>query len=496
MKSQKIFLELTADIFKKTSWNTIQSELKNISSSRWEELGRKKALDLFHKVSKDVPAYKDFLKKNRIKAENVRSYADFIHIPPTDKQNYIDLYPLKDRVWHGTFDKSFLINSSSGSTGRPYFWPLGENEVAEGAMMHELIYREQFESHKKSTLVIITFGMGTWIAGVYTMLCLKLLSEKGYKITLISPGFNKEEVLQILEHVAPQFEQTVIAGIPTFVKDVLDISKTKKNNVSLKLHFAGEGFSETWRSYIMEMIDSSTPEYNTVSVLGSADAGIMAFESSDSILIRRLAAKEKSINTMIFNSDRTPSLTQYIPTIKFFEERNGSLLITANRSVPLIRYAMHDEGGCISSDRMKKFMKGKIRKTNRLGNLPYVYVFGRGKFSAVIYGANIYPEHMREILSHEKIRSLVTGRFEIKTHFDEKTQNQSLHLHIELAEKVNPSSTLNNILTDVFILLTRKMNGEYNRIWQEYGEKVKPVIFFYLYGDPHKFPLGKVKKSS
>jgi len=193
--------------------------------------------------------------------------------------------------------------------------------------------------------MIICFGMGTWIAGIYTTLTTLVTHINGLPIAVITPGFNKEETLRILETLAPQYEQVIIAGIPTFIKDLLEqwsASSAKHKVKHIKLLFAGEGFSEDWRSYVLHLIDSKDYCHDAISILGSADASIMGFETAESITLRRLASTNSTVRNQLFHNERLPALAAFIPTQRFFETEHNELLLSADRSIPLIRYNIHD----------------------------------------------------------------------------------------------------------------------------------------------------------
>ncbi|MEK7071277.1 MAG: hypothetical protein AAB966_05725, partial [Patescibacteria group bacterium] len=106
--------------------------------------GKTATINLFFKAAKTVPAYKDFLKKNKIIPEKIFNFKDFEQIPFTDKKNYIDKYDIKDLVWDGDLSKNSLINSSSGTTGKPYYWPLDTHQIDEGEVIHEMIFKNNF----------------------------------------------------------------------------------------------------------------------------------------------------------------------------------------------------------------------------------------------------------------------------------------------------------------------------------------------------------------
>ena len=54
----------------------IMQLLESKEAEYWEHEREKRSIALFHKVSKRVPAYKDFLKKNKIDPEKIKSWQD------------------------------------------------------------------------------------------------------------------------------------------------------------------------------------------------------------------------------------------------------------------------------------------------------------------------------------------------------------------------------------------------------------------------------------
>jgi len=462
--------------------------------------GEAEALALFHKAAQEVPAYKDFLKKNGINHESIDSFQDFQKVPVTDKKNYIDAYSLKELVWAGEIAKNTVINTSSGTTGEPYFWPCSAEEYQLGAEIHEMIYRDSFQIGKYNTLLVICFGMGTWIAGSFTFLCSYLVAEKGYKMTVMTPGFNKEESLKILNQIGPQYDQVIVAGIPTFVKDLIDTWETQPEGKSqiekIKFLFAAEGFTESWREYILSKVGSKNFESDAISILGSADTAMMGFETVESIKIRRLLSSNTVVRREFFKDERLPSLLSYIPAYRFFETVQNELVITADRSIPLIRYNLHDEGGVISSQEMQSELKKAGFVDQSIDNkLPFVYLFGRGKFTATIYAANIYPENIKEVLIDPSIHTYITGKFSTETKYS-STQDHYLQINVELKPGVKDSEGVDKKITDIFYAKVRKLNTEYDRVCQEYGERAKPVVVLFPNGDPKMFPKDVFKKNS
>ena len=179
-------------------------------------------LKLFHRAAGSVPAYQDFLREHGVDSAQVRTIAGFRRLPLMTRDNYHQRYPLARRCRDGRLENCDLIAVSSGSTGRPAYWPrflAGELAVAD---RFEQIFHDSFEADRQPTLAVVCFPLGTWVGGLYTASCCRHLALKGYPVTVIAPGNDKEEILRVTPELAPGFAQTVLLGYPPFLKDVID----------------------------------------------------------------------------------------------------------------------------------------------------------------------------------------------------------------------------------------------------------------------------------
>src|SRR3989344_8372675 len=70
--------------------------------------GARRALSVFHEAAARVPAYKDFLKKHKVRPDTIHTIKDFTRLPAPDKRSYINAYSLKDRSWDGKIDAAKL----------------------------------------------------------------------------------------------------------------------------------------------------------------------------------------------------------------------------------------------------------------------------------------------------------------------------------------------------------------------------------------------------
>ncbi len=452
-----------------------------------------KVLNLFHRAAIEIPAYKDFLKKNKINSEKIKSVADYQKVPFTTKENYIFKYELKDRCWNSQITNAHTIAASSGSTGEPVFWPRDVLQEIEGAQIHEVFLNDIFDIRNKKTLVVNSFGLGNWIAGMYTEFCFYLLRLKGLNFTLASPGYNQEETFKIIRNFSKLYDQTIIACHPPILKMMIENGIHEGINwkkLNIKFLGAAEGFSENWRDYILSLVGQRDVYRSFINIYGSADAGLMGFETPLSICIHRLTTTDRKLNEQLFENVRTPYLYQFDPRFKFLETNSqNEIMISCNATAPLIKYNIHDFGGILD------YSKTESIKTANLGSweYPFVYIYGRDKFMTTLYGVNIYPENIKAVLEHKDFQSKLTGRFSTEKGVD-KNQDQFMILRVELNNGIKISKELEDKIKLYFIDTVRKLNSEYGIVEGKFKEKMHPKIALHKFQDPEYFQEGKIKK--
>ena len=484
---------------------------QSVKASQWQRLGEKFALDLFQKVSEKIPAYKDFLKKHKIQPEKIKTIQDFELLPLVDKKNYLQSYPLKSLVWDSRLLGLYTLSSSSGSTGNPFLWPRGSLQEVEGARLVELFYKYLFEMDKKSTLYVVSFGMGAWIAGTFMSSITQLISRKGYPVLVITPGLEKDLLIRLIKQLNTNFDQVLIIGYPPFVKDVLDSGKDHDLDwakINMKLMFAAEGFSEKWRDYMLKKIGEKNPLKTTTNIYGTADAGIMGMETPLSILVRRVVVQSDKVKEF-FGKTTLPTFVQYDPTTKYFEKVRNELVFTSNSGIPLIRYNIHDSGDIIDYNHVKEFLEGeglsidkelkKYQVEDFDWKLPFIYIFGRSDFMVNFYGLNVFPDHIKAGLEDSSVNNYVSGKFTMQTETN-KRHNQKLILNIELQNNIEPNKQLEKQILKSILDNLVKLNSEFNKLYGDLGaKKSTPMINLFPYGNP-QFKVGTkhrwVKKKS
>ena len=454
---------------------------------------------LFHYMAATVPAYKDFLAHHGVNPDQYQTFDDFQRLPQLTKENYLLRYPLAQLCRHGELQTCDMIAVSSGSTGKPTFWPRFFADEMQIATRFEQVFHDSFYADTKRTLAVICFSLGTWVGGMYTTNCCRYLGSKGYPVTVVTPGNNKEEIFRVVQELGSGFEQVVLLGYPPFLKDIIDTGIARGiewQEYQIKLVMAGEVFSEEWRSLVGERVGSQHSCYDSVSLYGTADAGVLGNETPLSICIRRFLANQPEAARALFGESRLPTLVQYDPVSRFFEVIDGTLLFSGDNGIPLVRYNILDSGGIVSYDAMLEFLaKYSFDPVAELQNqggrgvrqLPFVYVFGRSNFTVSYFGANIYPENVTVGLEQPVIREWVTGKFVLQVQED-ADKNRFLSVVVELAPGVEDSEDKREAITSSILTQLKRLNSEFaNYVPSEYQ---MPQVALAPTGDPEYFPVG------
>jgi phenylacetate-CoA ligase len=456
-------------------------------------------LALFQRTVADVPAYREFLSARGVSPEGVLTLGDLRRLPLITKEDYVRRYALPDRCRRGDLSECDTLAVSSGSTGEPTFWPRFLTDELIVSRRFEQIFHDAFEADRRRTLAVVCFPLGTWVGGMFTATCCRHLSLRGYPITTVTPGNNKIEITRVVRALAPHFEQTVLLGYPPFLKDVVDSGVRegiKWHDHSVKLVLAGEVFSEEWRDLMAARAGFSNLMCDTASMYGTADAGVLGTETPLSIVIRRFLSTRPDAARALFVRDRLPTLIQYDPWDRFFEEHEGTLVFSGDNGVPLVRYHIGDEGGVFAYDamlaRLRDFgfdAEGAARAAGAraVRRLPFVYVFGRSNFAVSFYGANVFPETVGIALEEPAASAWVTGKFVLEVQ-DDAQGDQELRIAVELAPDVAPSTALANLLGDSILAVLAERSSEFANYVP--AERKRPRVTLLPLGDPEYFPVG------
>ena len=454
-----------------------------------------KALKLFREAASRIPAYKDFLKREKIRPSLIRTPSDFAQVTPMDKANYISRYDLEDLSWDGALSLARYVSTSSGSTGTPFFWPRGrKQDIAVGEMVRR-VYEDIFDSKRGSTLFVDSFALGTWIAGLEFYNATRWTADRGSHIIISTPGIDRTEAINQIQKLAPLFDRVVLGGYPPFVKDIIDqgtIAGISWSSFDVRLMVAGEAVSLPWQDKILSMIGKQGDMRSFVNIYGMADAGVVAYQTPFSTLVRQLLTEEERVTDASVNASRITGVYQYDPLIRYFEHvENDGLYLTSDSGVPLIRYDTRDTGGIlhhtelIGSDTRGTLLRDMARKARVDPNawqMPLVYLYGRKDLSITLYALNIYVENIKHALETSSCASLLSGMFTMAVEHTE-TLDQQFVLTIELAIGSEPSASLVEKLTADIVSDLCSLNSEYAKLSASVGDRARPKVVLVKNGE-------------
>jgi phenylacetate-CoA ligase len=486
----------------------VLKDLKTKGGDYWTETGKKETLRLFHEASRRVPAYKDFLRKNKLDPAKIKTLKDFAFVPPTDKANYFQAYPYQKLFWDGDIKKPLTIHSTSGSTGEASYFhrEFGSDLIRE--VIIENFFRQNPMTTAGPTLFIVTFGMGVWSAGVGIYTASYLAGNlNDLPISIISPGVNKIEVLKILKKLAPNFQQVIIAGYPPFVKDIIDdalVEKIDLKRLNLRFVFTGEAFTEEFRDYLVDKIGMKNIFTDTMNTYGTSELGAVAVETPLAILGRRLAYKNKAVFKGLFGDIvKTPTLAQYIPHFINFDCVGGELFLTGDSAAPLVRYQSGDHGGILTSGQFREILshenihlEKEIKKygiSGKTNELPLVFVYERKNLATTLYGILIYPEFIRTALFDKSLGKFLSGKFTMQTRYDQM-RNQYIEINLELKKNIGFKKGYEKLALRKIIETLRRKSSEFRELAGHLKKKAFPRLIFWPYEHPAYFTPGNKQK--
>ncbi|EFN53493.1 hypothetical protein CHLNCDRAFT_36451 [Chlorella variabilis] len=420
-------------------------------------------------------------------------------VPFTSKQSYFHRWPLPQRCTGGTIGAADFVHCSSGSSGQPTLWARNAfDELAVCARFEQLCW-DNLEAHRQPTLAVVAFPLGSWVGGLFTTLCLRFLTLKGYRLTTVTPGNKVGDILSLVQALAPHHSQTLLLGYPPFLKGVADAGMAAGvpwGEYRMRLCLAGEVFSEEWRTLMAQRLGMKDILRDVVSLYGTADAGVIGNETPLSVAIRRWLAQRPEAARQLFGAERLPTLLQYDPYCRMLERHpeDGTLVVTAtgtpNTAAPLLRYCIGDTGGLISYEDMLAFVKERgfvLPADLQPRRLPFAFVFGRSFWTVSVFGANVFVENVMSGLEQPELTALTTGKFVL---FVEESADldKQLAVRVELAPGVAPSEELAGTIRRVLLRELLRLNSEYAAYVP--ADRQPPRVHLLAHGDPAWFPTG------
>jgi phenylacetate-CoA ligase len=440
---------------------------------------------VFRAAKHNVKAYRQVLVENGLETFSPSSLDDWRKLPVLDKRTYINRFAPRTLSLDNQIAPA--AHASSGSSGQATFWFRGPKHKQIGTAYYSRIVDDVLQiPRSQSTLVVVCFAMGVWVAGTYTLMAFDRISdEQGRKITVVTPGMEIDDLASILTRLAPSFDHTVIVGYPAALDLLFNELAARRIVTPVNLHLitSGDKVGEDWRSSRMNALGIGAAS-SVVNVYGSADGGLLAIETPLSISIRRRVSASPALSDHVLGKGmNTAALFQFDPQLFYFEQMEGELLVTADLDVPLIRYNLHDSGKVIAyHDMMRLVAEVAIRDLYRF-TWPFLVLSGRTDVALVLYGAKVFFDALATSARDARIGPFLSGT--ILAYAVHKGSEQIFCLDLDMADASHlgdPSlpETIGRVIQEQLSVLS----SEYRNSCQKLGLALtQPRVALYPKGD-------------
>lgn len=447
-------------------------------------------LALFHKTCAESPAYQQWINAQGINPTDIQSMADFKKLPIIDKQYLLD-NQRKSLFPGGKLPVS--ASCSSGSSGRPTYWFRSEQDDIGSAKGYQYLIEKVLQIKKtESVLALVCFAMGSWVAGTLTVDCLKLVAAEGFNLTIFPAGIDREDGLNALQHLGPEYDHILIYGYPPLLLDFVRDAHQRKIPMGekVKLIPAGDKNSEKWRETIAGL--AGCPQEQVVSFYGSADALYMACETPLTYAIKKEALQNPDLYHALFGETHVanmPGLYQYDHQRLYLEEVNQELILTIDRTLALIRYNLHDRVRLIDHPAMAAILAAasvgqeKIDQHLKDWDKPFVVVSSRTDVAVNYYGINIYYDQLKNITEAPALEAILSGNYMayIENLYD--ISEQRLYLELELNPGIETSAELIHRAQATALEVLQASSTEYRKLLGDLQQKAMPVVRVVRHGE-------------
>lgn len=258
-----------------------------------------------------------------------------------------------------------VLHTSSGTTGKPTLWARGDQHAHIGEALHKKIIDQTFAiDPREKTLVVIGFNFNGWVASSYTFLAFRDLCEhEHYQFTLYPSGNDIGRILPYAQEFHQNFDNIIYVGAPSFIRQLFERLSTSLKHTSAKVFTltSGESTSAQWRKILFDLLPASAGAFQHVNIYGSADAGLIAFETRESIRLSALCNEKPSFQKLLADKlacKRPFQIMQYDPRfLTLSTDAESKLFITAPQlCIPLQDYPTGDLGAVISWDEMNQLL--------------------------------------------------------------------------------------------------------------------------------------------
>ena len=385
-----------------------------------------------------VPAYRQHLAEHDWRFR----WWDLENYPPTDKKGYVQRYDETSRTRSGRLElRGTLVDESSGSSGTPFNWVRGRDELAD---IHRNVagFTALMMRDEQRLFVINAYSMGAWATGTNTGIAMA-------KIAMVkNTGPDLDKIVDTMRHFGPGFTY-LVSAYPPFLKDLRDrLDAEGWDWPAWRMHglVGGEGMTEALRDYCEERFLTVRSGY------GASDLTIgIGGETDLTVWLRRALLEDHDLREAVLGpgETRTPMIFQYNPLETYLETTpEGELLCTLTSTAvlsPKLRYNIGDEARLMDWHDLAAVLRSQpewqapAREAfvKQGMKLPLLLLFGRADATISFMGANIYPQDVENGLYTDPRRAAQIGSFTLTLEdVEQDATRQQPTIHLELREDV------------------------------------------------------------
>jgi len=432
------------------------------------------AQKIAQRATQQVFGYQKFLAQYQVSSE-----VKFHLRPLTDKAAYLKQFPLQDLVGED-FTETFNIFSSSGSSGRAFYWPqLKASHRASEARLKQLL-ESVFSVHQRKTLAMVGLALGSWIGGDYFSWLLKSLAiNTPYSFAVFSPGNKHDEIIAMLRSASPFVDQFILACCPSAIGHLIlraDQAGTPLPLEKMRYLVIGEPFPEVMREDLAMRAKVPPGEVLMLSIYGSADTGVLGVESRASIALRKLAHAEPAIAEELELGPVIPHFFHQADPEAYLETVEGELCITKWQGIPLVRYNLHDSARLYDwpiiasrfSDWARRFpaLAPVIQQLRQHTPLPLqglVAITGRADSCLILCGTNITETMFDEVVRAHDLADILTGFYQARLLLE--NGRQRLGMILEYRPDQRTQTELIEVIYPKLIQALGRVQPEFQEDW-------------------------------
>ncbi len=425
------------------------------------------AKEIAHRAAANVTAYQAHL--GALDLDTM----DWHAVPLTDKKTYLLKHPYKDLL-ADNYNDCFAIFSSSGSSGRAFYWPQLRDDNQDGIARLRGFLESTFHIHEKKTLAIVGLALGSWIGGEHFSWALKnVAATSAYPFSLFSPGNLHDEIIDMIHSSDAFVDQMLLLVCPSAIGHLRLRAEEQGRPLPMqKLRFlvVGEPFPEDMRSELTTACGCPAP---VLSIYGSADTGVLGFESPATAAIRDLLTCRPEL-AKAFGFERTvPHFFHQADPSVFIEDIEGELCVTKWQGIPLIRYNLHDAVCLIRwesfalqiAEQLPAASPERQQLITAAQLLPdLIAITGRSDSCLLLCGTNL-TEAMLDTAIHTVSKSeALTGKYRAQCIQD--SQRQRLKLTLEYKSAESDSDALPGHIYPKLIESIGRVQPEFQQDWE------------------------------